>query len=273
MVKLFVIGAGRMGGAIAGGLISKGVFSADDMAAFDVNEIAAKSFAQHVGCCAFSRYDEARETLKSAPAVLLAVKPQTLEVALKAWRDLDVDFSQKLLISIVAGVKIECLSQLVSGTRIVRVMPNTPALVGCGAAAYAPGPGATSEDELLVEKILSAVGMARRMKEGDLDAVTALSGSGPAYVFAFIQALADGGVAEGLSREAAQALAVQTVLGSAEMVARSGEHPAVLKDAVTSPGGTTIRALEVLEDRGFSGAVIQAVRAAARRSRELGGCK
>ena len=146
-------------------------------------------------------------------------------------------------------------------------------LVGAGAAAYAPGPGATAEDAELVERILAAVGMARRMKESDLDAVTALSGSGPAYVFAFIQALADGGVAEGLSREAAQALAVQTVLGAAQMAASSGDHPAVLKDAVTSPGGTTIRALEVLEDRGFAGAVIQAVRAAARRSRELGGRK
>ena len=144
----------------------------------------------------------------------------------------------------MAGVPIARLAREIGGERIVRVMPNTPALVGAGAAAYAPGAGAGEEDATLVEKILSAVGMARRMKESDLDAVTALSGSGPAYVFAFIQALADGGVAEGLSREAALALAVQTVRGSAEMAARSGEHPAVLKDAVTSPGGTTIRALE-----------------------------
>lgn len=273
MVRLFVIGAGKMGGAIAGGLISKGVFGAEEVAAFDVDGKAAATFAERVGCTAYSSHREALTVLNDASAVLLAVKPQVLKVALAQWRELDVDFSGKLLISIVAGVKIADLAQYVGSTRIVRVMPNTPALVGCGAAAYAPGDGASAEDGGLVEKILTAVGMARRMKESDLDAVTALSGSGPAYVFAFIQALADGGVAEGLSREAAQALAVQTVLGSAEMVVRSGEHPSVLKDAVTSPGGTTIRALEVLEDRGFSGAVIQAVRAAAKRSRELGGGK
>ena len=273
MVGLFVIGAGKMGGAIAGGLISKGVFGADEVAAFDVNKQAAAAFAERVGCTAFSECAEALDTLKNATAVLLAVKPQVIGSALEPWKKLGVDFSGKLLISIVAGVKIADLARLVDSRRIVRVMPNTPALVGCGAAAYAPGEGATPEDEKLVDTILSSVGMARRMKESDLDAVTALSGSGPAYVFAFIQALADGGVAEGLSREAALALAIQTVLGSAEMAARSGEHPSVLKDAVTSPGGTTIRALEVLEDRGFSGAVIQAVRAAAKRSRELGGGK
>ena len=259
-----------MGGAIAGGLISKGVFSADDMAAFDVNEMAAESFSQHVGCRAFSRYDEALETLKSTPAVLLAVKPQTLEGALKAWRDLDVDFSQKLLISIVAGVKIENLSQLVSGTRIVRVMPNTPALVGKGAAAYACGPEAAAGDTAFAAGIFNAAGIGVQVPEKLLDAVTGLSGSGPAYVFEFIQALADGGVAEGLPRDIALRLAAQTVLGSAAMVLESGLHPAVLKDQVTSPGGTTSRGLEKLAERGFSGTVMQAVRAAAQRSAELG---
>lgn len=273
MIKLFVIGAGKMGGAIAGGLIAKKMFSSDEVAAFDVNAAAAESFAKRAGCAAYSTVEAAGGAFAEAPAVLLAVKPQVLESALAMWKNAAAPLSGKLIISIVAGMPIEKIARLVGGERIVRVMPNTPALVGAGAAAYAPGAGATEEDAALVEKILSAVGMARRMKESDLDAVTALSGSGPAYVFAFIQALADGGVAEGLSREAALALAVQTVLGSAEMAARSGEHPAVLKDAVTSPGGTTIRALEVLEDRGFSGAVIQAVRAAAARSRELGGKK
>ena len=273
MVKLFVIGAGKMGGAIAGGLVSGKVFSSDEVAAFDVSEAAAKNFSQRVGCGAYSSADAAATAFAEAPTVLLAVKPQVLTPALEMWKNAASPLSEKLVVSIVAGVPIARLAREIGGERIVRVMPNTPALVGAGAAAYAPGAGAGEEDATLVEKILSAVGMARRMKESDLDAVTALSGSGPAYVFAFIQALADGGVAEGLSREAALALAVQTVRGSAEMAARSGEHPAVLKDAVTSPGGTTIRALEVLEDRGFSGAVIQAVRAAAARSRELGGAK
>lgn len=273
MVKLFVIGAGKMGGAIAGGLVAKKMFSPDEVTAFDVSRVAAESFAQRVGCAAYSTVEAAASAFAEAPTVLLAVKPQVLESALAMWKNASSPLSGKLVISIVAGVTIEKLASLTGTDRIVRVMPNTPALVGAGAAAYAPGAGASEEDAALVERILSAVGMVRRMKESDLDAVTALSGSGPAYVFAFIQALADGGVAEGLSREAAQALAVQTVLGAAQMAASSGDHPAVLKDAVTSPGGTTIRALEVLEDRGFSGAVIQAVRAAARRSRELGGCK
>ena len=273
MVKLFVIGAGKMGGAIAGGLVAKKMFSPEEVAAFDVSAAAAEAFARRVGCAAYSRFEEAAAAFAESPTVLLAVKPQVLDSALAMWKNAAAPLAEKLVVSIVAGVTIGKLAQSIGGERIVRVMPNTPALVGAGAAAYAPGAGATEEDAALVEKILSAVGMARRMKESDLDAVTALSGSGPAYVFAFIQALADGGVAEGLSREAALALAVQTVRGSAEMAARSGEHPAVLKDAVTSPGGTTIRALEVLEDRGFSGAVIQAVRAAAARSRELGGRK
>jgi len=273
MVKLFVVGAGKMGGAIAGGLVAKKMFSSDEVAAFDVNAAAAESFAKRVGCAAYSSVEAAESAFAEASTVLLAVKPQVLESALAMWKNSTSPLSGKLIVSIVAGVPIGKISQLVGGDRIVRVMPNTPALVGEGAAAYAPGSGASAEDAALVEKILASVGMARRMKEGDLDAVTALSGSGPAYVFAFIQALADGGVAEGLSREAALALAVQTVLGSAKMAAQSGDHPAVLKDAVTSPGGTTIRALEVLEDRGFSGAVIQAVRAAAARSRELGGRK
>ena len=273
MIKLFVIGTGKMGGAISGGLVARNVFTAKEIAAFDVNPAAAENFARQIGCAAYSSVDAAKAAMLEAPAVLLAVKPQVFETALAAWTEIGVDLAGKLVISIVAGVPIARLAKSVGGERIVRVMPNTPALVGCGAAAYAPGAAATEEDVKLVEKILSAVGMSRRMKEGDLDAVTALSGSGPAYVFEFIQALADGGVAEGLSREAAQALAVQTVLGSALMVAKSGTHPAVLKDAVTSPGGTTIRALEVLADRGFAGAVVQAVRAAAARSRELGAGK
>ncbi|MBQ6352926.1 MAG: pyrroline-5-carboxylate reductase [Lentisphaeria bacterium] len=273
--ELGFIGAGKMGGAISGGLVAQNVFSAAEVAAFDVNPKAAEEFSRRTGGVAYCRIEEALPALHEAPTVLLAVKPQVLEPALRSFvaDGAMSPLSRKLVISIVAGVPISKISGLLANDRIVRVMPNTPALIGAGAAAFAPGAGATAEDIALVEKILASVGMARQMREADLDAVTALSGSGPAYVFAFIQALADGGVAEGLSREAAQALAVQTVLGSAEMVARSGEHPAVLKDAVTSPGGTTIRALEVLEDRGFAGAVIQAVRAAARRSRELGGGK
>ena len=168
---------------------------------------------------------------------------------------------------------IEALSAVTGSGRIIRVMPNTPAMVGAGASAYACGQDVTVEDEKFVCDLLGAVGTVTRVNENLMDGVTGLSGSGPAYVFTFIQALADGGVAEGLSRAAAVELAVQTVLGAAEMVKQTGVHPMELCDQVTSPAGTTSRALELLAQRGFSGTVMQAVRAAAARSRELGSKK
>lgn len=268
MSKLFFIGAGKMASALAGGVVRAGVLPAAEIGAFDVDPRAAHAFSGATGVSCVTG-DEAA-ALADAEAVLLAVKPQMLTAAVEGIRSC---FAGKLVISIVAGVSISRLEALTGASRIIRVMPNTPALVGEGAAAYAAAPGATSADEELVGKILGAVGMVTKFSEGLLDAVTGLSGSGPAYVFEFIRALADGGVAEGLSRDAALRLAAQTVLGSARMVLESGEHPSVLKDRVTSPAGTTIRGLEVLADRGFAGAVTQAVRAGASRSRELGGAK
>ncbi len=264
MRKLFFIGAGKMAGAIAGGIVRAGVFRPEETGAFDINPKAAAEFSAKTGiACAAS----VREGIDDAEAVLLAIKPQA---AVGALAPLTGHFSGKLVISIIAGMTIQRLSELTGTDRIVRVMPNTPALVGAGAAAFAPGPGASAADEELTGRILGAVGTALKVKESDLDAVTALSGSGPAYVFEFIQALADGGVAEGLSRDTAQQLAVQTVLGSARMVQETGFHPAVLKDQVTSPAGTTIRGLEQMASNAFDGTVIAAVRAAAERSRELG---
>ena len=154
--------------------------------------------------------------------------------------------------------------------RVIRVMPNTPALVNKGASALAAGSCATEEDLLTAEKILAAVGTVTRVAEPLLDAVTGLSGSGPAYIYTVIEALADGGVREGLSREQALMLAAQTVAGSAEMVLQTGLHPAVLRDHVTSPGGTTIAALAVLEAKGLRSALIEAVHASAERAREMG---
>ncbi|MCQ2352617.1 MAG: pyrroline-5-carboxylate reductase [Victivallaceae bacterium] len=263
MGKIFFIGAGKMATAIAGGMVSSGAFDAAELAAFDVSDAAAKNFsaATKIACV--------DDPAKAADfdTVLIAVKPQTLAGALEPIAQL---FAGKLVVSIVAGVELAKLSTLCPGARLIRVMPNTPALVGAGAACYAPGKSATPEDTKLVEKILGSVGIVMPVKESDLDAVTALSGSGPAYVFEFIKALADGGVAEGLTRDVAYRLAVQTVLGSALMALKTRQHPAVLRDMVTSPAGTTIRALEVFADGAFDGIVIQAVRAAAERSRELG---
>ena len=268
MSKVFFIGAGKMASALAGGVVRAGVFPAAELGAFDVDPRAARAFTETTGvACATA---DVAAALADADAVLLAVKPQMLSTAVEGLQPV---LAGKLVISIVAGVPLARLAVLTGAARIVRVMPNTPALVGEGAAAYAAAPGALPADGELVEKILGAVGMVTKVAEPLLDAVTGLSGSGPAYVFEFIRALADGGVAEGLSRDAALRLAAQTVLGSARMVLESGEHPSVLKDRVTSPAGTTIRGLEVLADRAFAGAVTQAVRAGATRSRELGGGK
>ena len=264
MSKLLFIGTGKMGSAIAGGIVRAGLFPASELAGFDVSAKAAADFTAGTGVRCGT---DVQTELAQAENVLIAVKPQYLEAAIAPLKG---KFTGKLIISIVAGVPIDTLSALTGSSRIVRVMPNTPALVGKGAAAYAGGPGASAEDTAFVSGIFDAAGLGVQVPEKLLDAVTGLSGSGPAYVFEFIQALADGGVAEGLPRDVALRLAAQTVLGSAAMVLESGLHPAVLKDQVTSPGGTTIRALEVLESHAFAGALIEAVRAAAERSAELG---
>ena len=265
MKELYFIGGGKMATAIAGGVVGAGVFKGESLGAFDPDRKAAELFTRTTGVAAES--DSPRSGIASSKAVLIAVKPQMLEAALDGLQDV---LSDKVILSIAAGVPIARLEALSGARRIIRIMPNTPALVGCGAAAFAPGPGARPEDVTLAEKIFGAIGTVCQLRESDLDAVTALSGSGPAYAFEFIQSLADGGVAEGLPRDVATVLAAQTLLGSAMMVLKTGEHPASLKDKVTSPAGTTSRGLETLAERGFAGSVMLAVRAAAKRSRELG---
>ena len=268
MSKLFFIGTGKMATAIAGGIVKSQILAPEDIAGFDIDPAAAAAFSQATGVAASASGLE--ELLSGAETVLIAVKPQMLANALASCRTL---LAGKAILSIVAGVTISQLEELTSSVRIVRIMPNTPALVGCGAAGYSAAPGALAQDVEFAGKILSSVGIAMQLQEDALDAVTALSGSGPAYVFEFIQALADGGVAEGLPRDTALKLAAQTVAGAAKMVMESNTHPQQLKDNVTSPGGTTSRALELMAERGFSVIVMQSVRAAARRSRELGGKK
>ena len=173
--------------------------------------------------------------------------------------------------SIAAGVSLAKLEAAApAGTRFVRVMPNTPALVGASASAYAVGTHATRADATLVHRLLAAVGLALEVKEKLLDAVTGVSGSGPAYAFLMIEALADGGVAAGLPRDIAQKLAAQTLMGAAKMVLETGQHPGALKDAVCSPGGTTIEAMHELEKGGVRAALITAVRVAADKAKKLG---
>jgi pyrroline-5-carboxylate reductase len=204
-----------------------------------------------------------------ANVVILAVKPAHVGELLEEIRP---SLTPKhLVISIAAGVPIAKLENgLGTGTRVIRVMPNTPALVSASATAYALGNAATAADAALAQRLFSAVGLAFQVKESLLDAVTGLSGSGPAYVYLIIEALSDGGVASGLPREIATKLAAQTVYGSAKMVLETGQHPGTLKDMVTSPGGTTIEGLHELEKGKVRGVLINAVRAATEKSRKLG---
>lgn len=204
---------------------------------------------------------------RAAGIVLLCVKPAGIAPLISS---LCVLPESRLLISIAAGVTLSVMEKAAGHHRVIRVMPNTPALIGMGASAYACGSNATAADAAAVEKILGAVGTVTRVAEPLLDAVTGLSGSGPAYVYTFIEALADGGLAEGLTKEQALRLAAQTVAGAALMVMQSRDHPALLRDQVTSPGGTTIAGIAALESRAFRSACMEAVRAATRRSRELG---
>lgn len=266
MSKLFFIGAGKMATAIAGGLVRSGTFDKTELQAYDINPQAAAKFTEATGvACLSGELEEA--PLQEAGAVLLAVKPQYLADALNGWKYI---LETKFVISIAAGISLERLYDLTDSARIVRIMPNTPALVGAGAAVGAMTAEVTPEERALTEKIFRAIGTFSFMDEKHLDAVTGLSGSGPAFVFEFIQALADGGVAEGLPRELALQLAAQTVAGAARMVLETHAHPAVLCDSVCSPAGTTIRGMEELKRHALSAAVIAAVRSATERSRELG---
>ena len=205
--------------------------------------------------------------LASSDMVFLAVKPQFIEAVAAG---LDASDFKSAFVSIVAGVPIARLSELFSHDRIVRVMRNTPALVGQCAAGFAASENVAQEEREIVAKLLGAVGVAFELDEKLLDAVTGLSGSGPAFVYTMIEALSDGGVRMGLPRAVATLLAAQTVRGAAAMVLETGEHPAVLKDNVASPGGTTIAGLQALENAGTRAGFIAAVEAATNRSLELG---
>ena len=264
--RIGFVGAGRMATALAKGLTSSGFTSPERVVASDPLPAAREQFSQQTG----GRIVETNsDVFNDANIVFLAVKPQQMEAVLADVQDAVT--SEHLLVSIAAGVPISTLTAALGETsRVVRVMPNTPALVGAGAAAYAIGGSATEHDGRLVEAMLSTVGIAVSVPEQQLDAVTGLSGSGPAYVFQVIEALSDGGVLVGLPREAATRLAAQTVLGAARMVLETGEHPGVLKDAVTSPGGTTIAGLHALERGGLRSTLMDAVQAATARSRQLG---
>ncbi len=260
------IGAGRMATALARGLLDRGLAVREQIVASDALPAAAEQFARATGA---STTTDNQQVAARSDCIFLAVKPQQMAAALGGMAG---RLSQQhLLVSVAAGVPLAALARLVGGgPRLVRVMPNTPCLIGQGASAYCLGPGATAADGELVGRLLAAVGRAVEVEEKLLDAVTGLSGSGPAFVYLMIEALSDGGVRMGLPRDIALTLAAQTVRGAAELVIASGDHPAVLKDQVASPGGTTLAGLYALETAGVRGALMAAVEAATLRSIELG---
>ena len=263
--KIAMIGAGQMAEALLAGLLASR--SADPTALFATDtsaerrDLVKRRFGIRVG-------SDNCEAASWADVVLLAVKPQALDSVLEGIAS---TLAGRLVISIAAGVSIRRIAGRVPhGTRIVRVMPNAPALVREGMSALAFGPGVTEEDVSLARALFEAVGRVVTVEEHLMEAVTGLSGSGPAYVFMAIEAMADGGVKMGLSRSVAELLAAQTVLGAARMMLETVEHPACLKDRVASPGGTTIAGLHQLEQGGLRASLMAAVEAATKKSEEMG---
>ena len=262
--RLGFIGAGQRGGGRGGGGGGGGVCAAGSLGASDPNPARLEVF-RGLGAEAFA---SGPDLVRGSGIVVLAVKPQYVVPVLEEVRSaLTPDH---LVVSIAAGVALKTMEAAAGDqARIVRVMPNTPCLVGEAASALCMGALATPEDGELVQQLMGAVGTCYQVEERLISAVTGLSGSGPAYVFMMIEALADGGVAAGLPRGVAQALAAQTVLGSAKMVLETGVHPGQLKDNVASPAGTTIAGIRALEDAGVRAAFINAVKAASDRADEL----
>jgi len=260
------IGAGNMSTALVRGLLGAGLCLKERVIASDVSRTQLDALSKSHSIKVTT--DNAA-AVQGADIVVLATKPQVFATLLPELAKLITD--KTLVISIAAGVPLAVIeSQLPARTRVVRAMPNTPALIGLGATAIAAGTHATPADMELALRIFNSVGRCVRVDEHLLDAVTGLSGSGPAYAFVMIEALADAGVNMGLTRADAQLLAAQTLLGAAKLVLESGEHPGQLKDRVTSPGGTTIAGLQALENHGVRSALIDAVEKATLRSKALG---
>ncbi len=260
--RVGTIGGGNMAEAILRGLLRAGLRPGQLMAADPLAE--RREALEGLGIATTARN---LEVAAFAELTVLAVKPQSLEVALEGLAG-----TETLLLSIVAGCRLATLRGLLGkDVRVTRAMPNTPALIGAGISALADDRGAAPGDLDLAASVLEAIGRVVRVPEALLDAVTGLSGSGPAYAYLFIEALAEAGVREGLPAEIARALAAHTVAGAARMVVESEESPAALRERVTSPGGTTAEGLAALEAHGLRSALLDAVRAATRRARELAG--
>jgi pyrroline-5-carboxylate reductase len=264
--KISFIGGGKMGSALIKGILSGNLIAPGKVTVSDVVEEQLEGLRKTFGV---SVTKDNKKAVSDADIVILAVKPQNMADVLEGISG-SID-KGKLIISIAAGISTGFIEEyLKKGARVMRVMPNTPALIGEGAAAIARGSLATDEDFAFTLHIFEAVGIAVAVKEELMDAVTGLSGSGPAYAFVIIDALADAGVNMGLGRDIALKLAAQTLLGAAKLCLIGDKHPAVLKDMVTSPGGTTIAGLQAIEEGKLRATMMAAVQAASLRAKELG---
>lgn len=263
--KIAVIGAGNMGGALMAGWIWSGEIAPENITAVDLVAEVLEQRKSELGVCVAT---DAREVVGDRDVVVLGIKPQAWEQSVSGFRDLL--HADQLIISFMAGVRIAALEAALGPLPIVRAMPNLLAQVGAAGSAVCAGAHAGDDHLRLALDLFNAVGEAVVVEESQMDAVTGLAGSGPGYVYAIIDALADGGVRSGLSKDVALTLATQTVLGAALMVVGSGDHPALLKDRVASPGGTTIAGLHALERGGVRAALMDAVLAATEKSRVLG---
>jgi len=263
-IKFGIIGAGNMGEAILRGFVSSGNAANADIAIYDPYTEKCKLLEKECGVKSAATIEQ---LIQSSDILLIAIKPN---VCTHVFADHKKLFANKAVVSIAAGWGGERLKNaLPASTRILRVMPNTPAMIGEGMIVFESGDSLTKDEHAFAETLFASVGDVISAEPKLMDAVTAVSGSGPAYVYMFIEALADGGVKAGLPRNVALKLAAQTVKGSAMMVSETGIHPGELKDRVCSPGGTTIEAVATLEQMGFRGAVIAAVDACAEKSQKM----
>jgi len=263
--KIAVVGAGHIGGALIGGMLRAKLTASKNIKASRRNETALAALKKRWG---INVTTDNKAAVRGADIVILAVKPQVSPEVLTELAA--VIRPEQLVISLMAGITAKAIGQkLGQPCPVVRAMPNTPCLVDAGATAIAAGAHAGAKELAIAERIFSSVGQVVTLPENCMDAVTGLSGTGPVYIFMVIEAMIDGGVKMGIPRSVATSLATQTVLGAAKLVQETGKHPAILKDEVTTPGGTAINAIHVLETKGLRSVLIDAIMTATQRSQEL----
>ncbi|MDH4128434.1 MAG: pyrroline-5-carboxylate reductase [Spirochaetota bacterium] len=262
-MKLGILGLGNMGSAIIDGIIKNNLLSDKDIFGYDIQSEKIDMLVSKYGIKCY----DVHKVCTLSDTVIIAVKPSDIKSLLVKIKD---NISEKIVLSICAGININYIENIIgSDKKVVRAMPNTPLLIGEGASCIAFNPNVKDNEKEFILKLFQNMGIAIEINEKLLDAVTGLSGSGPAYVYLFIESLADGGVKAGLPRDIALKLATQTVLGSAKLLLSTGKHPAELKDMVTSPGGTTIEGLSVLEENSFRSSIIEAVYEATEKSKRM----